>query len=212
MVKYHRWRLRTRNAEPGDDVVIVRDKEGPKGKFTLGITASVKKDEDNIVRKVTVKYKLAQPKDQVDYQAKPYKYAERNVRGLALVVTAQEREEVEGVDVDKIRFDKNIEVSDDENQDQEENQTKTDVVFDKNIQSNDDHISEDDVEHNENDDKFNENDDQFNENDDQSNENEDQVKPIEVNVEDKSNSNLEERKLPATSTGRKRWKPNKLDL
>ena len=87
LVKYHKWRLKTRNAEPGD-VVLVLDKEGPKGKFSLGIIASVKKDDDDVVRKVTVKYKLAQPKDKVDYQAKPYKYAERNVRGLALVVTA----------------------------------------------------------------------------------------------------------------------------
>ena len=133
------------------------------------------------------------------------------MRGLALVITAQEREEVEEVDVDAIRFDKNIEVSDDENQDQKENQTKTDVVFDKNIQTNDDeqnddHIIENDVQSNENDVNSNENDDQTNESED------DQVKPTEVHVEDDSDAHLDERKLPATSTGRKRWKPNKLDL
>ena len=50
----------------------------------------------------------------MDYQAKPYKYAERNVRGLALVVTAQERNEIEGIDVDKCRFNKNIEMSEGE--------------------------------------------------------------------------------------------------
>ena len=211
MVKYHKWRLRTRNAEPGD-VVLVLDKEGPKGKFTLGIIASVKKDDDDVVRKVTVKYKLAQPKDQVDYQAKPYKYAERNVRGLALIVTAQERKDVEGIEVDEIRFDKNIEVSDDdESQGQEINQTKTDGIFDNNVQTNDDehyddHTIENDVQSNENDVKSNENDDQTNESED------DQVKPTEVNVEDNSDAHLDERKLPATSTGRKRWKPNKLDL
>ena len=143
----------------------------------------------------------------MDYQAKPYKYAERNVRGLALVVTAQEREEVDGVDIDAIRFDKNIEISDDdESQDQEENQTKTDRFFDKNVQSNDDHIKEDDVGHNENDDQFNEKDEQTNESEN------DQVKPTKVNIEDNSNSNLDERKLPATSSGRKIRKPNKLDL
>ena len=188
------------------------DKEGPKGKFTLGIIASVKKDDDDVVRKVTVKYKLAQPKDQVDYQAKPYKYAERNVRGLALIVTAQERKDVEGIDVDEIRFDKNIEVSDDdESQGQEVNQTKTSGIFDNNVQTNDDehyddHTIENDVQSNENDVKSNENDDQTNESED------DQVKPTEVNVEDNSDAHLDERKLPATSTGRKRWKPSKLDL
>ena len=54
LVKYHRWRLRERNCEPGD-VVLVLDREGPKGKFTLGLIDSVKTDSDNAVRKVTVK-------------------------------------------------------------------------------------------------------------------------------------------------------------
>ena len=187
LVKYHKWRLKTRNAEPGD-VVLVLDKEGPKGKFNLGIIASVKKDDDDVVRKVTVKYKLAQPKDKVDYQAKPYKYAERNVRGLALVVTAQERNEIEGIDVDECRFNKNIEMSEgEESHAPEENEDQTD--------ENDDELSENEVKSNENDDKSNENDDHK-----------------DGNVEEESNSHLNERKLPATSTGRKRWKPNKLDL
>ena len=187
LVKYHKWRLKTRNAEPGD-VVLVLDKEGPKGKFSLGIIASVKKDDDDVVRKVTVKYKLAQPKDKVDYQAKPYKYAERNVRGLALVVTAQERNEIEGIDIDKCRFNKNIEMSEGE-------ESQTD-------EENDDHPSENEAKSNENDDKSDENDDKSSENDDHTN----------GNVEEESNSHLDDRKLPATSTGRKRWKPNKLDL
>ena len=62
-------------------------------------------------------------------------------------------------------------------------------------------------------DQLNENDYQFNETDEQTKESEnDQVISTEVNVEDNSNSNIDERKLPATSTGRKRWKPNKLNL
>ena len=173
LVKYHKWRLKTRNAEPGD-VVLVLDKEGPKGKFSLGIIASVKKDDDDVVRKVTVKYKLAQPKDKVDYQARPYKYAERNVRGLALVVTAQERNEIEGIDVDNCRFNKNVDTSEGEESHPAEEiqpksdelfdkiiQTKTDDFFGKNVQTNDDERS--------NDDQTNGNDDQANGKDDHSN-------------------------------------------
>ena len=93
LVKYNKWRLRERNAEPGD-VILVLDREGPKGKFSLGQISSLKIDSDGVVRKVTVKYKLIQNKDNPDYSSMPYKYAERNVRGLALVVTAQERSDV----------------------------------------------------------------------------------------------------------------------
>ena len=109
LVKYHRWRLRTRNAEHGE-VVLVLDKEDQKGKFTIGIIASVKKDSDDVVRKVTIKYNLAQPKDKVEYKAMPYKYAERKVRGLALVITAQERKDVVGIILDDIRFDNKCDV------------------------------------------------------------------------------------------------------
>ena len=128
----------------------------------------------------------------MDYQAKPYKYAERNVRGLALVVTAQERNEIERIDIDKCRFNKNIEMSEgEESHAAEENDDRT--------VENDDHLSENDV-------KSKENDDQSKEDED------DQVNPTEANVEDKSNSRVEERKLPSTSSGRKRKKPDKLDL
>ena len=93
LVKYHRWRLKTRNAEPGD-VILALDREGPKGKFTLGRISTVQTDADNIVRKVTIKYKLPQSGLNHDLVPSAYKYAERNVRNLALVVTAQECEEI----------------------------------------------------------------------------------------------------------------------
>ena len=191
LVKYHRWRLRERNAEPGD-VILVLDKEGQKGKFTLGIIASVKKDSDDIVRKVTIKYKLAQPKDKVEYQTMPYKYAERNVRGLALVVTAQERKDIEEVDLDEIRFKKRNDVSDTEESNSEdepigsENQTRSAEEFFDDEQTNDN--KEDQVEAIEED------------------------LEIDENVKKKSDSKPDERNLPATSTGRKRWKPRKLDM
>ena len=102
LVKYHRWRLKTRNAEPGD-VILVLDRERPKGKFTLGRISTVQTDADNIVRKVTIKYKL--PQSGLNHELVPsaYKYAERNVRNLALVVTAQECEEIEAINIDEVR-------------------------------------------------------------------------------------------------------------
>jgi len=67
----------------------------------------------------------------------PYKFAERNVRGLALVITAQERAEVESVNLDDLRSDKQVEtvssVSDDEtnqSRDDEENAAAVEEVQD----------------------------------------------------------------------------------
>ena len=51
-------------------------------------------DADNIVRKVTIKYELPLSGLNHDLVPSAYKYAERNVRNLALVVTAQECEEI----------------------------------------------------------------------------------------------------------------------
>ena len=110
LVKYHKWKLKTRNAEPGD-VVLVLDKEGPKGKFALGRISSVKTDEDGVVRTVTIKYKIDKSDQKNLLIPSPYKYAERNVRNLALVVTAQECNEVEEINLDEIRFKPNDEES-----------------------------------------------------------------------------------------------------
>ena len=56
---------------------------------------SLQLDSDGVGRKVTVKYKLNQTKNiGVNYSESPYKYAERNVRGLALLITAQEKRDM----------------------------------------------------------------------------------------------------------------------
>ena len=99
LVKYQKWTLMSRNASPGD-VVLILDKELSKGKFCLGVIDTVKVDVDNIVRKVTVKYKL-HPQDKT---SSVYKYAERNVRKLALLVKSEERKNFENVDFDVNRF------------------------------------------------------------------------------------------------------------
>ena len=90
LVKFHKWRLKGRNARPGD-IVLILDREAPKGKFTLGEITSVQMDEDKVVRKVMVRYKLKNKGDGVEYKPSADKFMERNVRGLGLLVTAEER-------------------------------------------------------------------------------------------------------------------------
>ena len=109
LVSFQKWRSRHRDAKVGD-VILILDREVEKGKFTTGIIDSVKVDPDNVVRTVTVKYKLKQKKkkketdDIRNYSPTATKYVERNVRGLALLVTAEERKQIEKVDLDLLRF------------------------------------------------------------------------------------------------------------
>ena len=108
LIKYHKWMNRKRNASPGDMVVIL-DRESPKGKFTLGEIVSIKIDEDNIVRKVMVRYKLKNPRGK-SHASGAEKFMERNVRGLALVVTkedldSKEKEVVISVEKEENLFD-----------------------------------------------------------------------------------------------------------
>ena len=102
LVKFHRWQLKSRNAAKGD-VVMILDKEAPKGKFIIGIIDSVKVDPDNQVRKVIVKYKT---KSVAANLGNVFKYTQRNVRGLALLIKAEERNELKGLD--DVRFSANI--------------------------------------------------------------------------------------------------------
>ena len=80
----------TRNARPGD-IVLILDREAPKGRFTLGGITSVQMDEDKVVRKVMVRYKLKNKGDGSEYKPSADKFIERNVRGLGLLATAEER-------------------------------------------------------------------------------------------------------------------------
>ena len=203
LVKYHKWRLRERNAEPGD-VVLVLDGEGPKGKFTLGQISSVKTDQDCIVRKVTVQYKLAQgPGKKIcsdpGYKAMPYKYAERNVRGLALVVTSQERADVENIDLDDIRF-----------------RNAGDNTFDTN-HTTEAEEADDDTSATINEEEINVQDDEEaakNKEDEavQNEENEHNSETIEKPNDAKEIEERNTRLLPPSSTGRIRMKPKKLNL
>ena len=105
LVKYSKWKQKGRNAEVGD-LVLILDKVLGKGQFCRGIIESVKLDPDNIVRKVIVKYKIRNNKGNSESDFKPFeknfKYAERNVRGLAILVTTQERSETEKINLDEV--------------------------------------------------------------------------------------------------------------
>ena len=207
LVKYHKWRLKTRNAEPGD-VVLVLDRQGLgiKGKFTLGVISSVQTDPDNVVRKVTVRYKLPQNSDNPSsYSPNPYKYAERNVRGLALVVTAQERNKVENIDLDTNRFDKNVST--------EDSTDKEDSANEKNKEDSDNEKDKDESSLKNEDSESN--DEQFSQvnplEEDSSFVNED-VRSLEKENLQVDKDTRNSRVLAPSSVGRKRWKPNKLDL
>ena len=104
LVKFHRWQSKSRNATAGD-VVMILDKEAPKGKFIVGIIDSVKVDPDNQVRKVIVKYKT---KSVAANLGNVFKYTQRNVRGLALLIKAEERGELTDLDLDNTRFSTNM--------------------------------------------------------------------------------------------------------
>ena len=173
LVKYHKWRLKYRNCEP-EDVVLILDKQDPKGKFKIGIIDSVKTDADEIVRKVTVKYKLSQEGTDLNLKPMHYKYAERNVRGLALLLTAEERRNVEKGETMNFDVIRSQEMSDSES-------------------------------------NTHENDDSEEANDEPQDEKE--VNNIHSDKEDKTANSIDQaRQLIPTSSGRRRFKPSKLDL
>ena len=103
LVQYQKWKHGSRNAEPGD-LVLILDREIKKGKFTSAVVDSVKKDPDNVVRKVTVKYRTEQKCDAKQYKPSAFKYTERSVRGLALLVTAEDRKNSEKINIDEVRL------------------------------------------------------------------------------------------------------------
>ena len=151
---------------------------------------------DGIVRKVTVQYKIFRS-GTLPYESSSYKYVERNVRNLALIVTAEERENLE-VNVDESVFvptDKKdgVDVTVDTGRDdgfsiQDQNLDAVESVYndvpnDDDVRTIDENCSA-------------------------------ETNALEKEVEDvpiRTTSN-DDRKLPRTSSGRIRWKPIRLDL
>ena len=169
LIRFSRWKNTARNAEV-KDMVLILDKEVSKGKFAIGVIDSVKKDQDKKVRKVIVKYKLRSKK-----HTKHFKYTERNVRGLALLVTAQERLQTETVDVDLKRFDTRIKSEEEtEAEDEEESEEKDETDEAEEVEETND-------------------------------------SEVEEEEETKKDLKKEKRKLPPSSMGRKRFKPDRFE-
>ena len=147
------------------------------------------------MRKVTIKYKLPQSGLNHDLVPSTYKYAERNVRNLALVVTAQECEEIETINIDEIRALNRPKETEECGPIDEEND-----IPDDDFQHEE---AEYDAENPGNEDIFEDN-------------NEETDEPItKYTKSDDANSRKEKsdlRELPRTSTGRIVKKPEKLNL
>ena len=189
LVSYQKWRTLHRNAEVGD-VVLILDKEVEKGKFTAGVIDTIKKDPDGVVRKVTVRYKLKQKKDDDDvkkYIPSATKYTERNVRGLALLITAEERKETEDLNIDELRF----------------RFPKKTEVEERNSESDDEKKETD---NDDDDDKQEEKENEETETEEKKEENLDEVEVEEVKKVTNKNSKRKLEELKESSTGRKRWK------
>ena len=95
--RYSQWEKGNRNLREGD-IVLVLDQTIRKGKFLLGEIETVTEADDGLVRRVNVKYKLY---DKATSRAvlltykkgRRFKSFERNARGVALLVPAEERDQ-----------------------------------------------------------------------------------------------------------------------
>ena len=87
---------------------------------------SVKKGNDNHVRKVTIKYRVPQKCPANEYKPSQFRYTERNVRGLALLVAAEDRDKTENINIDDLR----LSVDNNETSDQEDDPNVSDTVDD----------------------------------------------------------------------------------
>ena len=209
LVKYQKWKNQSRNVTPGD-IVLILDREIQKGKFTRGVVDSVKIDDDKVVRKATIKYRLQKKCDDmkkslfptVKYRPGEYKYIERSVRGLALLVTSEDRKKSEEIDIDVLRqtmkkketvetIEENSETEESSNDDSNEVEvnSKNDNT-DSEVEENNDAESNDD-----------ENDDSGNKKD---------VEKKDLDEKKKTESKEAKKKLlPPSSTGRMRFLPRK---
>ena len=209
LVKYQKWKNQSRNVTPGD-IVLILDREIQKGKFTRGVVDSVKIDDDKVVRKATIKYRLQKKCDDmkkslfptVKYRPGEYKYIERSVRGLALLVTSEDRKKSEEIDIDVLRqtmkkketvetIEENSETEESSNDDSNEVKvnSKNDNT-DSEVEENNDAESNDD------------------ENDDSGNKKDDEKKDLHEKKKTESKE-VKKKLLPPSSSGRMRFLPRK---
>ena len=193
LVKYHKWVLRSRNATP-EDVVMILDKDNGRGKFVIGVIDSVKVDPDGHVRRVIVRYKI---------KPNVFKYAERNVRGLALLVKSEERPELEDIDLDQIRFAANVPDEATETLDEESNDVDDTTPSHEAVEDNDN------IEIVANDDLSSEGENEIDDQHEASNSNSDHYDDETKNSSSEDES-MKARILAPSSSGRKRYLPKRL--
>ena len=94
--QYQKWKHGDRNARE-NDVVLILDKEIRKGEFIPAIIHRVIEKDDNVVRRVELRYKVPQRDMSGEYKPGPYKFTERNVRTISLLIAAEDRSSIEPI-------------------------------------------------------------------------------------------------------------------
>ena len=94
--QYQKWKHGDRNARE-NDVVLILDKEIRKGEFIPAIVHRVIEKDDNVVRRVELRYKVPQRDMSGEYKPGPYKFTERNVRTISLLIAAEDRDNIEPI-------------------------------------------------------------------------------------------------------------------
>jgi len=87
--RYSNWKTPERNAHIGD-IVLVLDKKVAPGRFLIAEIISIREQIDKLVRRVTVRYKLPS----IHWNGE-YKTFDRSVHGLALLLAAEERTDLQ---------------------------------------------------------------------------------------------------------------------
>ena len=145
----------------------------------------------------------------------PYKYAQRNVRGLALLITAEERNDLQEIDLDEVRLAANNDAQEEENLVDSNDAEERGIVNSKGaeekgiVESNDEQkesfVDDQDFP----DDEENSEDVSYEE--EHSSEDDDNHFDVEPTIPAKPNLSDVRKVLPPTSSGRRRFLPKRLE-
>ena len=83
-----KWHVNTRNVKVGD-IVLVQDKNALKGVWKLAQIIKTSYGSDNMVRNVTLRYKIT--KSDSKYTGQPDSYMDRSVRSLVIILPIEEQ-------------------------------------------------------------------------------------------------------------------------
>ena len=88
LVLQKKWHANIRNVRIGD-IVLVQDSNAVRGDWRLGEVVKVTSGRDDMVRDVTVRYKLNG--DGTTYQGSPNRFLKRSVHRLVVVLPVEEQ-------------------------------------------------------------------------------------------------------------------------